>query len=650
MVMLNEESKDKLSKLEKKLYSRTSPEILDKGRTELRVGEDIPQVSEKWGDVEPGKFDSMISKLSGISEKRHTAVKRIFTASLVLFVISAAVAAFVFFGGGNLVSSKNVDIKVVGPLSVGGGQESSFDINVINSNRTDLKSVSILVEYPSGTRLPSDLSKELSRERFNLGDIESGDTKSQQISAVIFGDRESTKEFKFSLEYRVENSSAVFYKEKIHEITISSAPIIITPTYPKEVNSNQEINFSVEIASNSKDTLGEFLVRVEYPFGFVFKNASIDPAYGDNVWKFSRLGTGEKRVISINGTIIGQDNEERVFRITAGTQSDTDEKVIAVPISDLTETILVKKPFIGISSVIGENVDSDYAGRGGKEASVKLSVRNNLPTRIFNMTVEVYLKGAALDPFNVSAGSGGFYQSFNNTILWDKRSVGEFADMGPGSSKNLSFSLTPLVYSKITNKTSPEIEITIVSKGERVLESGSIENVSSTEKRKIILATDLELSSRSVRSLGSIENTGPIPPKAGVPTTYTIIWAVTNTFNQASNVEARTTLPPYVRWTGLFSPTSEAISYNQTTNQVVWNVGTVLPSTGISASPKQVYFQLELLPSVSQIGNAPGLMGDVMLTGIDKVTGVKMESRQPGATTNFSGDPTYKMGFDRVEE
>jgi hypothetical protein len=43
-------------------------------------------------------------------------------------------------------------------------------------------------------------------------------------------------------------------------------------------------------------------------------------------------------------------------------------------------------------------------------------------------------------------------------------------------------------------------------------------------------------------------------------------------------------------------------------------------------------------------------MGDVMLTGIDKVTGVKMESRQPGATTNFSGDPTYKMGFDRVEE
>ena len=220
--------------------------------------------------------------------------------------------------------------------------------------------------------------------------------------------------------------------------------------------------------------------------------------------------------------------------------------------------------------------------------------------------------------------------------------------MDPGSEKKLSFSLSSILYANVITGAKPEIDITITARAERILDSGSVEQVSSVETRKVILATNISLSSKTTRSVGNIENSGPIPPKANAPTTYNIIWSISNSFNQVSNVEIRATLPSYMKWTNLKSPANEIFSFNQVTNEVVWNVGSVLPNTGFGSPKKEIYFQLEFLPSVSQIGQAPVLLGATSLSGLDKITGLKIESKVPAVTTNFSLDPTFKVGDDRV--
>lgn len=315
----SDEKKEKLNRLEKRLYSRNAPNIIDESQDQS-VGEEevgdkiVDSPKESWDQIRPSSFDELAARMSKVAQNKHTFVNKIFKLSILFFILAAIVATFVFLGGGNLVSSKNVDIKVVGPVSVPGGQEVSFDINIINNNNTDLNSASLLIEYPDGTRSPVDVSKELDRERFPIESIKSGETYRQNIKAIFFGEKESIKQTKISLEYRVENSSALFYKEKIHEVSISSAPVIITPTYPKEVNSNQDISFDIEVASNSKDPINNFLVTVEYPFGFVFKDASPKVFTSNNIWSFSNLKSGEKRKISIKGSVVGQNNEEKVFR------------------------------------------------------------------------------------------------------------------------------------------------------------------------------------------------------------------------------------------------------------------------------------------------------------------------------------------------
>lgn len=182
------------------------------------------------------------------------------------------------------------------------------------------------------------------------------------------------------------------------------------------------------------------------------------------------------------------------------------------------------------------------------------------------------------------------------------------------------------------------------------MDSGSVEEVVATESRKAVLATDVVLSSKIARSLGSIENSGPIPPRADRPTTYTAVWSISNSFNQVSNVEVRAVLPAYVKWSGLYNPAGESISFNSVTNEVVWNAGTILPNTGLGSAKKEVYFQIEFLPSVSQVGETPMLVGQARLSGIDKITGLKVGSTASLLTTNFSLDPTFKEGDDKVKQ
>lgn len=643
------EKREKLERLERKLNSRNAPNIIDRGRSDLdRSPEPLAEsVAEDWQDVRPSGFDELAARVSKMAQKKNTFVKKIFIFSVLFFVAACGVAAYVFFGGVNSVSSKNVDMKVSGPISVGGGQEVLFEINVINNNNIDLESASLLVKYPEGTRSPNDLTKELSEERFPMDKIRSGQSANQTIKVVFFGEKEDVKRLDLSLEYRVANSSALFYKEKTHEVSISSSPIIVTPTYPKEINSNQEVSFNIELASNSKDRLSDFLVNVEYPFGFVFASASPKPAYGNNIWHFSDLVSGDAKTVSIRGSIIGQDNEEKVFKITVGTPNPNDERVIATPFSQLTESIMLKKPFIGLDvSVGGES--GDYAAESGEEVRTNILVRNNLSSKLFNVVVEASLSGGALDNRSVGAETGGFFQSSNNTALWDKRSVEQFSEMGPGAEKKVSFRLTPLSYASVAKGAKPEVVMVIKTRGERILESGSVESVSSSETRKIVLATDIGLTSKLTRSIGSIENSGPIPPKADSKTTYTVTWAVSNSFNQTSNVEVRATLPSYVKLTNLKSPSGEIISFNPVTNEVVWSVGSLLPNTGFGSAQKEVSFQIEFLPSVSQLGLTPTLIGETALSGIDKVTGLKVSAKAPSLNTSFYNDPSFRQGDDKV--
>lgn len=648
--MQDSNGQERIERLKRGLYSRKTPDLLDNTESETK-SEEI-NVAREWNSQAGGKFDALAAKFVNRIEKTKSYTNRILFFSVVFFTVSVAAAFFVFFGGLNMISSRNVDIKVAGPISVPGGQEVEFEVVVVNSNSASLESAIMNIEYPEGMVVVNEerdkVPEKIVNQKFDLGTIKSGERKSQIIKAFVYGEKDEVKRMKISVEYKVKNSSATFYKEKIHELSISSSPLIITPTYPKEVNSNQDINFSLEISSNSKETMESFLVMVDYPFGFTYKNANTAPIKGNNIWLVESLKPNEKRTIEISGNLIGQDNEERIFSVSAGTPSEEDNRTISTVLAASKESIFIKRAFLGLKVELGGS-QSDLVYQRG-DVNSDITITNNLPDKIFNTTVEARFSGSAFSLNSVRTGQGGFFRSLDKTVFWDSRAVENLKNVDPGESVGLNMSFTPLGYLEVPRGTTPELQVEVVTKGERILESGDVEKVESREVRKVKFASNVSLTQRVVRSLGKLENSGPIPPKADKETTYTIIWSLTNTWNTASNIQVKAVLPPYVKWVGRIDPGSENVIYNQANNEIVWNVSQLFSGTGFNSSAREVMFQIALTPSSSQTGLEPAILSNVSVKGTDKVTGSTLENSAPEANTKFATDPTYRVGDEKVTQ
>ncbi|MFK5282390.1 hypothetical protein ACI3PL_22800, partial [Lacticaseibacillus paracasei] len=89
---------------------------------------------------------------------------------------------------------------------------------------------------------------------------------------TLFGQQGTTRDIKIALEYRVPGSNAIFVKEKIYTVNISSAPVNLSVTGPENSGANQNISFSVKAGLNTKEIVKDMMIVVQYPRGFDFKS------------------------------------------------------------------------------------------------------------------------------------------------------------------------------------------------------------------------------------------------------------------------------------------------------------------------------------------------------------------------------------------
>lgn len=575
----------KLDKLQKGLYSRLDSLTPAKNPPPAySAPESTPPVASEvrtdWGDEEKKPL-GVIEKV--VVKSEHTTMslfKKMLLFSALFFVFSAVFAAFVFFGKGNVVSTSNVDISIAGPVSVGAGEVLSFDILIQNQNNVDLEGVNLLVEYPEGSRAADDSSRELLRDAEVLGTIPTGGVVKRSKQAILFGEASNIKSVLVSVEYRVKDSSATFFKEYRYDLVISTSPVRMTVSALKEVVSGKDMDLSVEITSNSATTVSGLMFRIDYPLGYNVLSSSPSPVFGNNVFLLGDMSPGEKRVIRVHGVIEGQDNEGRNFRFTLGLQDKQNDKSIGTVFLSSNHLVTIKKPFIGATLTFDGSSDNPYAVPSGQAVQGEISWSNNLPTRVTDFEIQAKINGESLDRLGVNA-TNGFYRSIDNVILWNKTTKGDFAVIEPGETGTVIFRFASLPPSALlyTAARGNELTVDISVKANRFSDTNVPEEIISTITRKIRISSNLALAARSLYYTGPITNQGPIPPVAERNTTYTVVWTLTNTLNNVSNAQVRATLPGYVTWTGTISPPGE-IRYDSLSNEVVWDVGELRSGTG----------------------------------------------------------------------
>ncbi len=643
------ENKSSIEELKNSLYSRNAPEV--RTRRKLRYADIKDDVQKGW---EPPKEEKPPEPVAApearVSGHPMSFFTKIFIGSIFFFIAAVGIGLYLFLNGANLISANNIDISVSGPVSVPGGTPVTFNVMVTNNNSVDLQLADLRIDFPAGTTDPKDPTQDFSTYKQLIGDIPAGGSVKRTVQAIVFGEENMQKQVMVSLSYNVKGSSSIFTKEKSYDILINSSPVTLAVDSFKEVSSGQEFDMKVSVRSNSQDVLKNVLLTATYPFGFSYISSDLKPLSDNATWRIGDIPAGRERTITIHGKLTGVDQDNRSFHFSVGSQSSRNQNAIGTEFMSADQEVALKKPFmtIGLSVNGDKQQTSDAIGQFNQPISMEVSWFNNLPTAISDAEIVVKLSGSAYDKTMVQQNEG-YFRSSTDEMVWNQQSTPVLASIGAGQGGKVNFSITPRDLGASGRPlVNPTVSFTANVTAKHTQESGVAESLASAAARNVRISSSVSLSGQVVRTIGPFVNTGPVPPKTDQKTTYTIVWSLDNTVNPVENGQVTATLPLGVKWLNVISPTTEDLSYDESTGIVTWNTGALGTNIAASGSRKQASFQVSFEPNSNMVGSAPTLINDATFTGTDSYTGANLMSKQTYLTTSFSTDPAFKDGDQRV--
>lgn len=641
---LNEHDNEKPHRLEditKRLYSN-NPNALPRHKQGI-----LHQVNHAaqtvWQDDTTQK---VVTKVTDAS-LNTSLFKKFFYGSIGFFIVALGIGLFMFFSGSNNVSSDNVDINVLGNTYTPGGEDLPLAVEIVNRNAVVLENSDLIIEYGKNKADVSDPS-DIARTRISLGTIDVGKIKNQKVNLTLYGSEGTLKDVKFTLQYRLGGSNAVFQKEKLYQVNINSAPVTILVEGATSVSADQPYTLTISVTPNVKRIIPNTMVRIEYPTGFKFQNAEPAPSYLDNIWSVGDLNPGETKQIKIVGTLTAQDGEERSFHAYVGTQDTQNKNVIGTTFASILQTVDIVRPFLEAHLTLNGKPDQEVVVQSGSTVNAQIAWGNNLPIKILDAHITAKLIGDLVDKSSVQV-QNGFYNSSDNSITWGRDTFDALGVVDPGETGTIGFTFNTLsLYQQNQLVQNPQIAIEISISGKQPQEGTYSKSVDGFERKLIKFGTNFQITNQSFYVTGPFTNTGPIPPQADKKTTYTIKWTLTNSANEVGGVVVRGSLPPYVHFLNVVSPTNADIKIDPVSGDIVWRAGSIPKGAGFGGNPVTAYFQVELTPSVSQIGQIPILVNSVQATGTDMYTTMPVSANYREVTTRLLNDGTYHLGDEKV--
>src|SRR3989338_10519799 len=141
------EKDDKLERIEdlkKRLFSR-DVKLMPKKRVGSLHSTDYG-IQKNWGFTEKEKNMKASNSKLGFS-----IFKKFFIFSIFFLLISGLFAIYKLYSGTGSISTKNVEIEIIGNSFTSGGDDFSIGVDVTNNNKAAIEFSDLLIEYPKGS-------------------------------------------------------------------------------------------------------------------------------------------------------------------------------------------------------------------------------------------------------------------------------------------------------------------------------------------------------------------------------------------------------------------------------------------------------------------------------------------------------------------
>jgi hypothetical protein len=539
--------------------------------------------------------------------------------AVVLLVLVLSFTAWRVLSSRNIVSDKNIDLTLDVTPYVEGGEGTPFIVSLNNRNEVALEEASITLMYKRGTGAQDE--EEKVQEKRELGIVNSGDYKRENFEVRLFGSEAEARDITVKLEYMVKGSNAKFSKVAVTQVVLKSPPISVHIAGPDLLSVGQMGTFTFTVKNNTGTTTEPSLILATLPTNFKIEEVSPKSSTRGSLWQIGALDAGASQVITLVGSISGNQGETATMKAVVGSVGGSLTEVGVVYSSETFDIKLRTSPLLFTLALDNERGGGENL-RYGDRATLSINYQNASTDQLHDVEIILRIGGDAALLKQVSTDRG-YYDSSNGTITWNKATMPELALLAQNSGGTLVANI-PIVL-KGTN--SPKLSLTITGKGTAKETNDVVANISKT----YVVQGSASVSASTHYKNSPFQNSGPIPPQPNVDTTYSVHLAV-SAQNALSNAKVSFILPAYVTWRNVATDLTKA-TYDTKTRTVTWNIGSLeagkmtATDIGLSVRPSQVH-----------VNTSPAITGGIVLDADETVSRAHIRTTISALTTFLEGE------------
>jgi hypothetical protein len=539
-----------------------------------------------------------------------------------------------FFGGrAFLFDPGKVTLELTGPDIVKTGEELTLTFTYSNQNWAGLSDTELIVSFPESFRPKEEAGweKALTRATYVIPVIPGQASGQVTFSGTLQAFDKKTAFFKVTLRSSPKGITNPTEINSQWTVVVDTSAVQLDIIGPPSLVLGQPFEYIVKYHNESPETIENLRLVVEYPEGFTPTSLIPRPNRDENTWILNRLEPGSKGEISIRGEIRGNAGDARRLLARVGKELG-DGSFVSLVQEEKTTRVL--SPPLTVSFLMNNNNGSPVAPGGN--LSGKVIFQNNSQVGIRDIIATVTIDEALIDVSKASVPSGVDYNRSKQQFIFKASEIPSLRSLEPNERGELNFGLQ--VRSDLATLGRKNIEIkTSVS-----LDSSDLPHGQNTEALIPRSESIIKVSSPSSVALSGayddleFPNTGPLPPRVGELTTYTMRLVATTEINPLQEARWVASFPGTVEFLGVLRGGEQFLQYNPRTGELVWEAGTIEPGVGRG---KEIVFRLGFTPPANTLGRTEDLLSRGTFTAQDSFTGAKVELSTQSQTSEVVVSP-----------
>lgn len=628
----------RLDELRDELYRKKSGELPVPPRESPLPppAHDLPKRS--WPDtIKP--VPSLLAKAQGAKVRQ-----RVRSFKTVLAVGVALLIGFALFIGYTIFfAPRSVDFEILGPSQLTAGEPTVITVRIVNRGSVVLRDGVVSIEFPEGT-LAGDGGDgaEPLRQRLAIDDIPAQGEFKREIQARFLGVMEQEKVVTGVYIYRPENVESKLTRQGEFSARIVRVPVTVSIASPERVSAGQELNLEIAVDSELSVPLPGMSLGVEFPSGFTLSASTPPPSdEANNIWPLGDLASGTSTKIVLRGTLRGEPREVKAFRLRVGRFDPRSKQWLLIAESSGGPEIA--SPFLLVQTTLGGTRRGSLAPGTRVEGSVFF--KNNLSQKIENITIELSFPEKFVKLESIRA-ERGFYDVTRQALVWKPSSEERLKEFSPGGEGTVAFSFElksspPIGKFSDKNFLFPVTTTIDTASPPREFRGVSLQYRDSIEFK---IESRLTLAARAAYYDSPEPNTGSLPPKVRLPTSYTVWLQLSSGANDLRDVELKATLGDGVAWQRTLENSLGTVGFNPASQEILWRIREFPAATGILRVPASAAVQIVLTPADNQAGTAPVILRNISVNGRDAFTDTVQADTVEDLTTELRSDPESKPG------